>query len=185
MKPSATLWVIGSYHNIFRVGSILQDLDFWILNDVVWRKSNPMPNFRGRRFTNAHETMIWAVARSRRQGLYLQLRGAEGRQRRRADALRLDLSALHRRGAPEGHERQEAASDPEAGSAAGARDSFGLAAGRSRARSVQRHRHHRRGRQEARPPLCRHRARSRLCQGRDEAHRRRSRPCRRRRSPRS
>jgi modification methylase len=61
MKPSATLWVIGSYHNIFRVGSILQDLGFWILNDVVWRKSNPMPNFRGRRFTNAHETMIWAA----------------------------------------------------------------------------------------------------------------------------
>ncbi len=61
MKPAATLWVIGSYHNIFRVGSILQDLDFWILNDVVWRKSNPMPNFRGRRFTNAHETMIWAA----------------------------------------------------------------------------------------------------------------------------
>src|SRR6201990_3411376 len=61
MKPSATLWVIGSYHNIFRVGSILQDLDFWILNDVVWRKSNPMPNFRGRRFTNAHETLIWAT----------------------------------------------------------------------------------------------------------------------------
>jgi modification methylase len=53
--------VIGSYHNIFRVGSILQDLGFWILNDVVWRKSNPMPNFRGRRFTNAHETLIWAA----------------------------------------------------------------------------------------------------------------------------
>jgi modification methylase len=52
--------VIGSYHNIFRVGSILQDLGFWILNDVIWRKSNPMPNFRGRRFTNAHETLIWA-----------------------------------------------------------------------------------------------------------------------------
>src|ERR1700676_1789419 len=61
MKPAATLWVIGSYHNIFRVGAILQDLDFWILNDVIWRKSNPMPNFRGRRFTNAHETMIWAA----------------------------------------------------------------------------------------------------------------------------
>src|SRR6201991_4750388 len=61
MKPSATLWVIGSYHNIFRVGAILQDLGFWILNDVVWRKTNPMPNFRGRRFTNAHETMIWAA----------------------------------------------------------------------------------------------------------------------------
>jgi modification methylase len=61
MKPNATLWVIGSYHNIFRVGTILQDLGFWILNDVVWRKSNPMPNFRGRRFTNAHETLIWAA----------------------------------------------------------------------------------------------------------------------------
>src|SRR5262249_18458451 len=61
MKPAATLWVIGSYHNIFRVGAILQDLHFWILNDVVWRKSNPMPNFRGRRFTNAHETLIWAA----------------------------------------------------------------------------------------------------------------------------
>lgn len=60
MKPDATLWVIGSYHNIFRVGAILQDLGFWILNDIVWRKANPMPNFRGRRFTNAHETMIWA-----------------------------------------------------------------------------------------------------------------------------
>ena len=60
MKPNATLWVIGSYHNIFRVGAIMQDLGFWILNDVIWRKANPMPNFRGRRFTNAHETMIWA-----------------------------------------------------------------------------------------------------------------------------
>ena len=64
MKPNATLWVIGSYHNIFRVGAILQDLGFWILNDIVWRKSNPMPNFRGRRFTNAHETLIWAARES-------------------------------------------------------------------------------------------------------------------------
>src|SRR5437868_3209381 len=61
MKPAATLWVIGSYHNIFRVGALLQDLGFWILNDVIWRKTNPMPNFRGRRFTNAHETLIWAA----------------------------------------------------------------------------------------------------------------------------
>ena len=60
MKPNATIVVIGSYHNIFRVGAILQDLGFWILNDIIWRKANPMPNFRGRRFTNAHETMIWA-----------------------------------------------------------------------------------------------------------------------------
>jgi modification methylase len=61
MKPEATLFVIGSYHNIFRVGAILQDQGFWILNDIVWRKANPMPNFRGRRFTNAHETLIWAA----------------------------------------------------------------------------------------------------------------------------
>src|SRR5690349_21721909 len=61
LKPAGTIWVIGSYHNIFRVGAIMQDLGFWILNDVVWRKTNPMPNFRGRRFTNAHETMIWAA----------------------------------------------------------------------------------------------------------------------------
>lgn len=63
LKDDGTMWVIGSYHNIFRVGAILQDLGFWILNDIVWRKTNPMPNFRGRRFTNAHETMIW-VAKS-------------------------------------------------------------------------------------------------------------------------
>ena len=59
LKDNGTLWVIGTYHNIFRVGTILQDLGFWVLNDVIWRKSNPMPNFRGRRFTNAHETLIW------------------------------------------------------------------------------------------------------------------------------
>jgi modification methylase len=61
LKDTGTLWVIGSYHNIYRVGAVLQDLGFWILNDVVWRKSNPMPNFKGRRFTNAHETLIWAT----------------------------------------------------------------------------------------------------------------------------
>jgi len=60
LKPDGAMWVIGSYHNIFRLGYILQDMGFWILNDVLWVKSNPMPNFRGRRFTNAHETMIWA-----------------------------------------------------------------------------------------------------------------------------
>jgi len=60
LKSTGTLWVIGSYHNIYRVGSILQNLDYWILNDIVWIKSNPMPNFRGVRFTNAHETLIWA-----------------------------------------------------------------------------------------------------------------------------
>ena len=61
LKKTGTIWLIGSYHNIFRVGATLQDLDYWILNDIVWRKTNPMPNFRGRRFTNAHETLIWAA----------------------------------------------------------------------------------------------------------------------------
>src|SRR6201989_3324019 len=60
LKPDGAIWVIGSYHNIFRVGAALQDLEFWLLNDVIWRKANPMPNFRGTRFTNAHETLIWA-----------------------------------------------------------------------------------------------------------------------------
>jgi modification methylase len=60
LKPNGTLWVIGSYHNIFRVGAALQDAGYWILNDIIWRKANPMPNFRGTRFTNAHETLIWA-----------------------------------------------------------------------------------------------------------------------------
>jgi len=69
LKDTGAIWVIGSYHNIFRVGAILQDLGFWILNDVIWRKTNPMPNFRGRRFTNAHETMIWA-AKDRKQKSY-------------------------------------------------------------------------------------------------------------------
>ena len=61
LRKDGTLWVIGAYHNIFRIGTILQDLGFWVLNDVIWRKANPMPNFRGRRFTNAHETLIWAA----------------------------------------------------------------------------------------------------------------------------
>src|SRR5580698_8243224 len=61
LKDTGSIWVIGSYHNIFRVGTALQDLGFWILNDVIWRKTNPMPNFRGKRFTNAHETLIWAT----------------------------------------------------------------------------------------------------------------------------
>ena len=60
LKEHGTIWVIGSYHNIYRVGAIMQDMGFWMLNDLVWVKTNPMPNFRGVRFTNAHETLIWA-----------------------------------------------------------------------------------------------------------------------------
>ncbi|MEM8571834.1 MAG: site-specific DNA-methyltransferase [Pseudomonadota bacterium] len=65
LKPNGAIWVIGSYHNIFRLGASLQDAGFWILNDVVWRKTNPMPNFRGKRLTNAHETLIWAAKSER------------------------------------------------------------------------------------------------------------------------
>ena len=61
LRKDGTIWVMGAYHNVFRLGSALQDLGYWILNDVIWRKSNPMPNFRGRRFTNAHETLVWAA----------------------------------------------------------------------------------------------------------------------------
>lgn len=60
LKPDGALWVIGSYHNVFRLGAMIQDLGFWMLNDVIWRKTNPMPNFKGTRLTNAHETLIWA-----------------------------------------------------------------------------------------------------------------------------
>jgi modification methylase len=65
LKPDGAIWVIGSYHNVFRLGAALQDTGFWLLNDVIWRKSNPMPNFRGKRFTNAHETLIWAAKSQR------------------------------------------------------------------------------------------------------------------------
>ena len=90
MKPSATIWVIGSYHNIFRVGAIMQDLGFWILNDIVWRKTNPMPNFRGRRFQNAHETLIWASRDDKAKGYtfnYESLKAANDDVQMRSDWL--------------------------------------------------------------------------------------------------
>ena len=70
LKDTGTIWVIGSYHNIYRVGTILMDLGYWILNDIVWIKSNPMPNFRGVRFTNAHETLLWAKRRNSKHATY-------------------------------------------------------------------------------------------------------------------
>lgn len=85
LAPDGTIWITGTYHNIFRVGAILQDLGFWLLNDVIWRKSNPMPNFRGRRFTNAHETILWAAKsrKSRYRFNYQALKSLnEGKQMR-------------------------------------------------------------------------------------------------------
>lgn len=89
LKPDGAIWVIGSYHNIFRVGAALQDLDFWLLNDVIWRKANPMPNFRGTRFTNAHETLIWASKSqsSRVTFNYEQLKQANDDVQMRSDWL--------------------------------------------------------------------------------------------------
>jgi modification methylase len=89
LKPDGALWVIGSYHNIYRVGSILQDLGFWILNDIVWRKTNPMPNFRGRRFTNAHETLLWCgrSADSRYTFNYKAMKGLNEELQMRSDWL--------------------------------------------------------------------------------------------------
>ena len=90
MKRDATIFVIGSYHNIFRVGALMQDLGFWILNDIIWRKSNPMPNFRGRRFTNAHETMIWAARDSSARAYtfnYEQLKAGNDDTQMRSDWL--------------------------------------------------------------------------------------------------
>ena len=160
MKPTATLWVIGSYHNIFRVGAILQDLGFWILNDIVWRKSNPMPNFRGRRFTNAHETLIWAARDAAKRNYtfnYEALKAGNDDVQMRSDWLiplctgeeRLkggDGKKLHPTQKPEALLARVilAASRP----------------GRSRARPVLRHRHDRRGRAPAAPALHRHRART-------------------------
>ncbi|WP_439497282.1 site-specific DNA-methyltransferase [Bosea sp. (in: a-proteobacteria)] len=87
LKPDGAMWVIGSYHNIFRVGATLQDLGFWVLNDIVWRKANPMPNFRGRRFTNAHETLIWAArgASSKYTFHYEALKGGNDDLQMRSD----------------------------------------------------------------------------------------------------
>ena len=117
MKPDGSLYVIGSYHNIFRVGAILQDLGFWIMNDIVWLKSNPMPNFRGKRFTNAHETMIWAVKSKDAKPTfnYDALKTFNDDLQMRSD---LASAALHRLGTFERRKRPEGASDPEAGSAA-------------------------------------------------------------------
>ena len=89
LKDDGAIWVIGSYHNIFRIGTALQDLGFWLLNDVIWLKTNPMPNFRGRRFTNAHETLIWAArsAKSRHTFNYQAMKAFNDDVQMRSDWL--------------------------------------------------------------------------------------------------
>jgi site-specific DNA-methyltransferase (adenine-specific) len=116
LKPTGTLWVIGSYHNIFRVGAILQDLGFWILNDVIWIKTNPMPNFRGVRFTNAHETLIWA---SREKGQrytfnHLAMKGLNDEKQMRSDWWLLSLATGAERLRDENGEKGHSTQKPEA-----------------------------------------------------------------------
>ncbi len=161
LKDNGTIWVIGSYHNIFKVGSAIQDLGFWILNDIVWRKANPMPNFKGTRFTNAHETLIWAPMGEKARYTF-NYRSDEDAERRAADALRLGIPDLRRPGAAEAR-RHQGPPDAEARGAALSHPARLHEAGRRGARSLLRHGHDGRGGQAARPALDRHRARDDIC----------------------
>ena len=180
LKPDGAIWVIGSYHNIFRLGVALQDLGFWLQNDVIWRKVNPMPNFRGKRFTNAHETLIWAGRdqKSRVTFNYEAMKALNDDIQMRSDWLFPICSGPERLKDGEGR-KAHPTQKPEAllhRAAAGHHQS-----GRSGARSLLRHRHHGRGRQAARPALARHRARSDLRGRRREAHLTGAAACRHRR----
>ena len=142
LRKDGTLWVIGAYHNIFRIGAALQDLGFWVLNDVIWRKANPMPNFRGRRFTNAHETLIWAARGRdcRHRFNYAAMKALNDDIQMRSDWF---IPLCTGAGAVAQPARAEAASDAEAGGAAAPRAAGQHRAGGHRARPVPRHRHDR------------------------------------------
>ena len=160
LKDDGTIWVIGSYHNIYRVGALLQDADYWILNDIVWRKSNPMPNFRGTRFTNAHETLLWCAKdeKARYTFNYRAMKALNDDLQMRSDWV-LPICAGARAG--QGRRRREGASDPEARGLALPDPARLHQAGRRGARSLLRHRHDRRGGAAARAALDRDRARER------------------------
>ncbi len=115
LKPSGTIWVIGSYHNIFRVGTIMQDLGYWILNDVIWVKTNPMPNFRGVKFTNAHETLIWA---SKGQGSrytfnHIAMKGLNDEKQMRSDWWLVSLATGAQRLRDENGQKAHSTQKPE------------------------------------------------------------------------
>ncbi len=116
LKPTGTIWVIGSYHNIFRVGTIMQDLGFWTLNDVVWVKTNPMPNFRGVRFTNAHETMIWASSGKGAKYTfnYQAMKGLNEEKQMRSDWWLISLATGSERVKDKNGEKAHSTQKPEA-----------------------------------------------------------------------
>ena len=116
LKPTGSIWVIGSYHNIFRVGRIMQDLGFWLLNDIIWVKTNPMPNFRGVRFTNAHETLIWASSgQGKRYTFHHQgMKGLNDGKQMRSDWWLLPLATGAERVRDEAGEKGHSTQKPEA-----------------------------------------------------------------------
>ena len=115
LKPSGSIWVIGSYHNIFRVGRIMQDIGYWILNDVLWIKTNPMPNFRGVRFTNAHETLIWASTGEGRRYTFNHhaMKGLNDGKQMRSDWWLLPLATGHERLRDENGQKAHSTQKPE------------------------------------------------------------------------
>jgi site-specific DNA-methyltransferase (adenine-specific) len=116
LKPTGGIWVIGSYHNIFRVGAIMQELGFWLLNDIIWVKSNPMPNFRGVRFTNAHETMIWASSGKGAKYTfhYQAMKGLNDEKQMRSDWWLLSLATGKERVRETNGEKTHSTQKPEA-----------------------------------------------------------------------
>lgn len=116
LKPDGTIWVIGTYHNIFRIGTLMQDLGFWILNDVIWIKTNPMPNFRGVRFTNAHETLIWASTGKGAKYTFNHqaMKGLNDEMQMRSDWWLLTLATRAERLRDENGEKAHSTQKPEA-----------------------------------------------------------------------
>ncbi len=116
LKPTGTIWVIGLYHNIFRVGTIMQDLGFWILNDIIWIKTNPMPNFRGVRFTNAHETLIWASTGKNAKYTFHHhaMKGLNDEKQMRSDWWLVSLATGSERVKDENGDKAHATQKPEA-----------------------------------------------------------------------
>jgi modification methylase len=164
LKPNGAIWVIGSYHNIFRVGAALQDQGFWLLNDVVWRKSNPMPNFKGKRLTNAHETLIWASKEeaSKYTFNYEALKSLNEGIQMRSDWV-LPICTGHERLKDENGDK--AHPTQKAGKPAAPRSGGHHQPRRRGPRPVLWHGHHRRRGQDAGPRLHWHRTRGSLPQG--------------------
>jgi modification methylase len=167
LKDDGTIWVIGSYHNIYRVGALLQDAEFWILNDIVWRKANPMPNFRGTRFTNAHETLLWCSKdpKAKYTFNYRAMKALNDDLQMRSDWV-LPICSGSERVKDEFGEKAHPTQKPALSHPARLHE-----AGRRGPRSLFRHWHDRRGCPSPWPQVDRDRAGAQLCEGRESPHR--------------